>query len=339
MNSKISVIIPVYNVAPYLKKCLDSVCMQTHDNLEIIIVDDGSTDESGTVCDDYADRDPRIIVIHKENGGLSDARNAGMAIASGDYIGFVDSDDWIETDMYERLYRLCEDNDIDFVIARFLEEKKGVTNHSSFTEKFVIMDSYSVLRICTMGDDRYVITNAVWNKLYKRSLLEDLIFPKGKNYEDIVFTTEVLMRARKVGYLDSVVYHYRIREDSIMGVGLKNQKVFSNDIITDLLPQIKEKARLLNEAGMEELGEHCYYQYLIEVLRGLEKTHHIKIYESQYSYLKQEFYLYRNWIKTYIRKDINKREKAILGISCLSIEFYILIVKVKRKIKELLRKK
>lgn len=323
-------IIPVYNVAPYLKKCLDSVCAQTYDNLEIIIVDDGSTDESETICDDYANRDPRVIVIHKENGGLSDARNAGMAIASGDYIGFVDSDDWIEVDMYERLYRACEDNNVEYVIARFLEEKEGKIIQDQFTQKFTIIDGFSALRICTMGDDQYVITNSVWNRLYKKSILKDMCFPKGKNYEDIVFTTKVLMRVDKVGYLDAAVYHYRIREDSIMGMGIKNPKIFNDNIITDLLPQIKEKERILRNAGMEELGERCRYQILMEILHGLEKTYHVSEYKTQYKYLKQEFYKYRKEIRKYICYDMGVRQKIILGISYISTILYIWIVKVKK---------
>lgn len=118
---KISVIVPVYNVAPYLKKCVDSIINQTFTDIEIILVDDGSTDESGTICDQYAQKDSRVKVIHKPNGGLSDARNSGLEVCSGEYIGFVDSDDWISPDMYETLIHFAVKEDLDVAMCGVLD--------------------------------------------------------------------------------------------------------------------------------------------------------------------------------------------------------------------------
>ena len=116
----ISVIVPVYNVEPFLDRCMQSILRQTYRNLEIILVDDGSTDASAQLCDDYARKDGRVKVLHKTNGGLSDARNAGLELASGAYIGYVDSDDWIEPDMYEQMHRACVENNARIAVCRYL---------------------------------------------------------------------------------------------------------------------------------------------------------------------------------------------------------------------------
>lgn len=339
MNDKISVIIPVYNVAPYLEKCLDSVCGQTYPNLEIIVVDDGSTDLSGKICDEYALRDPRIVVIHKENGGLADARNVGLSVAGGAYIGFVDSDDWIEKDMYERLYRLCEENNLDLVTARFREERMDCTaaaNH--FTDEFVLLDRRSLLQSCVAGNQKILITNSVWDRLYKKSILEGLSFPKGKCYEDVCFTINAFLRVQKAGHLDSMVYHYRIREDSIMGKGVKNKILFSDNIISDLLPLMKERAEILQEAGFGELSEESFRQYLMEILHSLTKIYHVRQYAPQYGLLKKEFRAHKKWIKRHVKNDMDKRRKLILKVSNASIETYILAARAKQTLSGLLER-
>ena len=118
-NELISIIVPVYNMEKYLARCVDSIIAQTYDKIEIILVDDGSTDNSSSMCDHYARKDERIKVVHKLNGGLSDARNAGFAVATGSYIGYVDSDDWIEPDMYEKMYYACVENDAELAVCRY----------------------------------------------------------------------------------------------------------------------------------------------------------------------------------------------------------------------------
>lgn len=331
-GSKISVIIPVYNVADYLNECLDSVCGQTYSNLEIIMVDDGSTDLSGKICDEYARCDSRVVVIHKENGGLADARNVGLAAACGDYIGFVDSDDWIEKDMYERLYNICEETGADLALARFCEERKTNISKEMFTDKMEILDSIDLLKISIMGDQQYLITDSVWDRLYKKSLLDGIFFLKGKCYEDILFTLKVFLKVQRAVYLDSKVYHYRVRDDSIMGMGLNNATSFSDNIITDWIPQMKEKICILYDIGLTEFGDETLFKYLLEILYGLEKTYHRKQYSDQYNFLKQEFMRHKAWIKSYIRKNVEIRRKIILGVGSLSIEMYIWLVNIKRKI-------
>lgn len=225
----ISIIVPVYNVEKYLDRCMQSILQQTYQRLEIILVDDGSTDSSAQKCDSYARRDSRVTVIHKQNGGLSDARNAGLEAASGAYIGYVDSDDWIEPDMYERMYRACVENDAQLAVCRYFNEYRDRTE-SGGSGSVVSFSRDELLKIYIGGDDAYVIYNSVWSKLFKRDLVEGMVFPKGRNSEDIMYTTRAFCRAHKAVYLDSSFYHYVIdREGSIMNAA-REERMFRDEI-------------------------------------------------------------------------------------------------------------
>ena len=192
----ISVIVPVYNVERYIRQCVESILEQTYADLEIILVDDGSTDGSGSICDEYKLKDNRVVVIHKCNGGLSEARNAGLDIARGEYIGFVDSDDYIEPDMYEVLYKNCERYAADLAAARFVKFNTQGEVRKNFTENIEVFSREEMLRLFIVGDRRYEITMSVWDRLYKRELISDLRFPVGKCYEDIVFSTKVIEKSK-----------------------------------------------------------------------------------------------------------------------------------------------
>jgi CDP-glycerol glycerophosphotransferase len=221
MNSPIiSVIVPVYMVEPYLRQCLDSLVAQTMSDLEIILVDDGSPDGCPAICDEYAGRDLRIRVIHKENGGLSDARNAGIDVARGNYIGFVDSDDWIAPDMFEYLYQGAKDYEADVVVCEYYNvwgKKADATTRTS-VRSFSGEASMRALLQLRIG-------NYAWNKLYRRSLwADDIRYPVGKNYEDVRTTYRVFDRASRVVALPEVKYFYRRHDQSITGVkSVKNE--------------------------------------------------------------------------------------------------------------------
>jgi glycosyltransferase involved in cell wall biosynthesis len=211
---KISVIVPVYNVENYLSRCVESIIKQTCTNLEIILVDDGSTDASGKMCDEYAQRDNRITVIHKKNGGLSDARNAGLDIATGEYIGFVDSDDFIALNFYEILYNTLVENDSDLVYCKYqkFENEANIKE----TENYKVFQYDNIEFLNNFYDDTtYKIV--VWNKLYKRNIWENLRFPFGKIHEDVFVVHEVFYIANKISFVTSPSYYYFQREDSIMG--------------------------------------------------------------------------------------------------------------------------
>ncbi len=225
----ISVIVPVYNVEPFLDRCMQSILRQTYRNLEIILVDDGSTDASAQLCDDYARKDGRVKVLHKTNGGLSDARNAGLELASGAYIGYVDSDDWIEPDMYEQMHRACVENNARIAVCRYFNEYRDRTE-SGGSGSVVPLSREELLKIYIGGHDSYIIYNSVWSKLFARELVQGMVFPKGRNSEDILYTTRAFCKADRAVYLDSSFYHYvRDREGSIMNAA-GAERMFRDEI-------------------------------------------------------------------------------------------------------------
>lgn len=214
MNELISVIVPVYKSEPYLEKCLDSILAQTYQNLEIILVDDGSPDRSGAICDEYARRDSRLKAIHRENGGVSEARNTGLDVATGEYIGFVDSDDWIEPNMYEELLRAALEYRADMAICCVEKIRKdGV-----FTQDIGHTRVYSRQKaLYELICDKNVTSFSV-NKLFHRDLFRDLRFQKGKRvFEDTLFMYQIFDRITRAVHINLVGYHYLRRDDSALG--------------------------------------------------------------------------------------------------------------------------
>ncbi|MGG0177991.1 glycosyltransferase family 2 protein [Gottfriedia acidiceleris] len=221
MNPKISIIVPVYKVESYIHKCVDSILAQTLTDFELILVDDGSPDQCGIICDEYAKKDNRIKVIHKKNGGQASARNAALNIAKGDYIGFVDSDDWIEPDMYELLYNICIENDCDIANCTSIVHynDKTIINGS---EPLTIHNRSQAMKALFEGA---LYDEVVWSKLMKRKLLENLRFPEGIMYEDTAFTYKVINESEKVCYIGEPKYHYIKRENSTMDLAVKNKSI------------------------------------------------------------------------------------------------------------------
>lgn len=207
----ISVIVPVYNVEKYLPKCIDSILEQTYRNLEILLIDDGSKDSSPQICDEYAEKDSRIRVIHKENGGLSSARNRGLDEAKGDFVGFIDSDDYIQKDMYEYLMSGIEKYDADISICQRIMVKNDKKKPQD-REKNEVYDTETAVRKLLNED----IMNAVWNKLYKKEVVEGIYFPEGRVYESTAVTFQYITRAKKVANLKKSKYYYIMRDGSIV---------------------------------------------------------------------------------------------------------------------------
>lgn len=216
MKDKISVIIPIYKVEKYLNRCVESVVNQTYRNLEIILVDDGSPDKCPEICEEWAKKDKRIRVIHKENGGLSDARNVGLQMARGEYIAFVDSDDWLHKDALETLRCFLERYNADIV------ECKAFSTHEKVDDKIIDRDKIAVSEFDRESSMKALLREkplrqTVWNKLFKRTVIEDIDFKKGKYHEDEFWTYQVFDKAKKILFLDVVLYYYFQRLDSIMG--------------------------------------------------------------------------------------------------------------------------
>lgn len=210
---KISIIIPIYNVEQFLPKCLESIICQTYQNLEIILVNDGSTDHCPQICDDYAAKDNRIKVIHKENGGLSDARNAGYQLVTGDYLAFVDSDDLVSLDFYKNLLKISIERNADIVeggVFKFTDEKDLQNfQQDNNVEEFETEKALEFLM-------KEKLKQVVWNKLYKTNIVNNLLFEKGKIHEDEFWTYQIFARAKKIVKTNYLLYFYRQQEESIM---------------------------------------------------------------------------------------------------------------------------
>lgn len=212
MNNKISVIIPVYKVEEFLDDCVQSVLAQTHTNMEIILVDDGSPDNCPAMCDSWSEKDKRIKVIHKPNGGLSDARNAGLEIATGEYISFIDSDDWILPEMYERMLSLIQKENADICACNIRSYHSDHEEVWGFKEYFT-GKSEQILDML-YSDTKYPVST--WNKLYKRDCWKELRFPVGKICEDAFTTYQLVHNAGRIVQVPEAFYCYRIRPQSIM---------------------------------------------------------------------------------------------------------------------------
>lgn len=214
----ISVIVPIYNVEKFIRKCVDSIIGQTYKNLEILLVDDGSPDKCGSICDEYARKDKRIKVIHKENGGLSSARNVALDVAIGDYVMFVDSDDWVEPDFCEEAMETIRKQGVSLVSFGYNNihyEKKGDTykRYKRCTDRPRLLDSSEAIRNIILQDD--VIFNFAWNKIYDKRLFEQVRFPIGKTFEDQAVTYILVNKAKKIYVSDKILYNYVRRNDSI----------------------------------------------------------------------------------------------------------------------------
>lgn len=234
----ISVIVPIYKVEKELGRCIKSLVTQTYNDLEIILVDDGSPDNCPKICDQWAKKDSRIKVIHKKNGGLSDARNAGLRVAKGKYIGFVDSDDFIRPDMYEILLRELERKNVDFIKSDFRTFSDGDEIVSEITDYsvnvYLPLDAIKDF-FCTEYSNRKPMKSTVWDALYKRELFFDndkltVCFPKGKINEDTYIFPELVFRANKIAHINVPFYFYRIREDSIIHSSINLSEINSGDL-------------------------------------------------------------------------------------------------------------
>lgn len=238
----ISVIIPVYNVERYLRKCLDSVISQSYTNLEIILVDDGSTDGSGAICDNYGTLDSRIVVIHQQNMGLSGARNAGLDCARGQWIAFIDSDDYIDKDMYKVLYQVGSKNNADICACKSVnvDLKGNVLDEKEYTGAITIMDSDKA--IASLGDDD-VVRFEVWNKLWKKEIIGNTHFKLGQVSEDIYFTLEIFSRMKVYVDVDFPYHNYLYSREGNTNSSFKIKRMCVFDEIDAFIDKFKSEGK------------------------------------------------------------------------------------------------
>jgi glycosyltransferase involved in cell wall biosynthesis len=278
-SDKISIIIPVYKVEAFLRKCIESVINQTYRNLEIILVDDGSPDGCPEICDEYAAKDQRIKVVHKENGGISSARNAGLAMASGEYIGFVDSDDWVELDMYETLYQRAILHKADITICGHYVVKDHKINVPCVLEEDIVYTREEALKEL-IKDDR--VRNYSVDKLYKRALFTEVRYPLGMvAYEDMATAYKLFSLAERIALINEHKYYYLYREE-----GLSKQKTFKHrydlfkaqhDLYNDLKIILPECGNVMRKR-LISFAFGVYHQGLETKLTGDEKRKWDEIY-------------------------------------------------------------
>ena len=213
MEKLITVIVPIYEVEKYLHRCVDSILAQTYTKLEVILVDDGSPDRCGEICDAYAKKDERVTVIHKENGGQSEARNLGLDIAHGDYIGFVDSDDWLELDMYEKLYEALIENHADLSMCGFNYIYKNKVVEKRIFNTFTVIENDELIKKYFTED---TILSQPCNKLYKKELFEQIRYPVGKIFEDRYISLELFSNIERAVDIGEAKYNYLRRKGSII---------------------------------------------------------------------------------------------------------------------------
>ena len=302
---KVSVIVPIYNVERFVKRCLDSLVNQTLQEIQIILVNDGSTDESGNIAKEYASKHSnKIIYLEKENGGLSDARNFGMRYAEGEYIAFLDSDDYVENTMYEEMYNKALQENSDYVECDFLWEypnKVKKDKRIPYSNKKEMLTNVRVV---------------AWNKLIKREILEknNISFPKGLRYEDIEFTYKLIPYLNKVSYVDKEFVHYVQRNNSIANVqNERTAEVFT--IFDNIIKYYQEKG--FYEEYKEEL-EYSYSRILLcsslkRICKIKDSKTRKKLIKETFEKLYQQFPLWKEnkilnnrSIKNMYMKSINK---------------------------------
>lgn len=246
----VSVVVPVYNVRQYLEACVKSVQKQSDPNWELILVDDGATDGGGELCDELAAAEKRIRVIHKTNGGLSDARNAGLQQAAGEYITFLDSDDLLDARAIEKLLTVCVETNADVAIGQmrsFTEEIPKIGENAE--PRHEVLSSQDALRRMFLHRG---IEHAAWGKLYRRECWKTIKFPKGLLYEDYATVYPVIAQCRTVAVCYEPLYYYRVRTGSIMNSGIGEKNLVLLDVsenvtrlIGEQVPEVREEARYL----------------------------------------------------------------------------------------------
>ena len=275
----ISVIVPVYNVEAYLDKCISSIVNQTYRNLEIILVDDGSPDNCPAMCDAWKEKDSRIVVLHKENGGLSDARNAGMGAAHGEFISFIDGDDWIEPRFFEILQHELEAQNADVAAVQYRLCWEGdACELQSAYEHVTVYDRQTAMRLLIQNQ----IKQVVWNKLYRSAQIRDIPFEKGKFHEDEFWTYQVIGRIERFAAIDYIGYDYFQRAGSIMGAGYSPKRLDAVEGKTRRQAYLTEHMPELAPEGARDLLFTCLYpgQQVCKALRGAEKKQAMQVLKT-----------------------------------------------------------
>jgi glycosyltransferase involved in cell wall biosynthesis len=329
MENKISVVVPIYNVEKYLHRCIDTIVNQTYPNLEIILVDDGSPDNCGTIAEDYAKTDWRITVVHKKNGGLSDARNEGMQYVTGDFTLFVDSDDWLEKNMIEEMVHMSLRFKADVVQSAFYY---AYEDHLLFDNRYyqkedppIVLDNKTLMTELIINER---VKNFAWGKLFKTNIIRDIPFEKDVLFEDVFWAHQVMYRVSKYVLLSKPLCYYFQRNDSIVSTYTPKN--------LDIIKGLKERQSFIEE---------FYNDLSLEACKVLLKTILIHYNLLLVNRKKDSRGLYKKELQLYIKNNFRKFKKAVENDRNLKIQlnlfsihpyfniFFLMIKKVLRKVR------
>lgn len=312
MKDKISIVVPIYNVETYLKECIDSILNQTYSNIEVILVDDGSTDNSGKMCDQYKMQDNRICVLHKENGGLSDARNVGINQAKGKYIAFVDSDDVVADDMIEYLFSMINTYKADMSVCQcdYIDETSRLIKNNANVENICISGKEECLK-ALLGESG--LNTVAWGKLYKTEFFKDVRYPVGKYHEDVYTTYKLVEKCNKIVIGNEHKYLYRKRLSSI------SRHQFSSKHFDSI-------------EGAEKRAEYITYRYknLKRIAQStiISAVNHctLKMIQEKCYDLKYILFLqkkYRKYVWSYLLGKTSIRNKIFTMGAVINLKFVI----------------
>lgn len=316
--AKVDIIVPVYNIEKYIDKCIRSLIKQSLDDVRIILVNDGSSDKSGEICDFYADKYEKIIVIHKENGGLSSARNAGLDICNAEYVGFVDGDDYVDDTMFESLYRNAKKYNADVSCCMMYDECDGISKARLCKERGLLSEKSEIIK--------FVLNNGAHacNKMFKRNVFDDLRFFPGKTYEDVWLLMHWVQKIDLMYIDERAMYHYVKRSTSISNMGFSRKKLnliksskHNYDIISVNYPELKGLALKNVLLACMDIRESIYV--------NAKKDSRLLKYDKYY-----KRYV-RNKILCLLGSMRNIKSKEIIRIiiGLLSINYYMYIRKMK----------
>lgn len=312
MDECISVIVPIYKVEQLLSRCIDSIINQTYKNLEILLIDDGSPDRCGIICDEYAKRDNRIKVVHKQNGGLSDARNKGIEMASGAYLSFIDSDDYISPFFIETLYTMCKNNHCDIAQCNFRRVYNDVLSTENSTSNIKIYTGKEMTE--KIYTDYYVQTIITCNKLFKKQLFSNIAFPVGKLHEDEATIYKLLYLSNHVAVTEAELYAYFMSPNSITRSGVSLRKMDYVEALEDRMDFFKLKG----ETNLYEttLKKYCFFLldfYFVICDNFTDSANELKLLKAKY----------RIYYKSLLfSKTITIKTKTVLLLSRISPYLY-----------------
>ena len=310
MRNILSIIIPIYNVAEYLTQCLDSVYSQIRDNYEVILVDDGSTDDSGSICEYYKLKYPQTIVVHKGNGGLSDARNAGIEVASGEYIFFIDSDDWLAPNAISTLLDYATENKCEVVQGGLYYAYNDYLLYDNSKTIPFILNREQAMKELIKND---YIKNFAWGKIYKTEIVKKHLFIKGVYFEDSYWQHYIIHNVNNYGVIPTPLYYYRQRNESISGT-------FSIKIL-DLLKGYEQRLDYIKDSYPElmSLMTKQYWNLLSQMLLASKyNTESEQQFEDYWTYaIKKHKSLFDKHLKYLVRYRIGKKNGSVLKIFSL----------------------